>query len=134
MLADAAIDGLLSAADRKIDRMVKVIAEGRNSRAHDSWLYSLVTSAKSSKERWDRDFPQFDSGFLSTDACNACGICEENSPSGNIAVEGRPRWKRRCEACLRCINICPKSAIQYGDSTEGRTRYFNPRITIRELA
>jgi len=134
MLADAAIDHVLSAADRKIDRMVKVIAEGRNSWAHDSWLYSFVTSAKSSKERWDRDFAQFDSGFLSNDACNACGICEKNCPFNNIAVEGKPRWKGRCEACLRCINICPKSAIQYGDSTEGRPRYFNPRIAIKELA
>jgi ferredoxin len=134
MLADAAVDDLLSTADRKIDRMVKAITEGRNSRQHDSWLYSQITSAKSYKERWDSDFPQFDSGFVSNDACNACGICEKNCPFENIAVEDKPRWKGRCEACLRCINICPKSAIQYGDSTEGRRRYFNPRVAIRELA
>ena len=133
MLADGAIDDLLSAADRKIDRMVKVISERRSSKEHDSWLYSLVTSAKSYKERWDRDFPQFDSGFLSTHACNACGICEKRCPFENITIESKPRW-RHCEACLRCINICPKSAIQYGDSTQGRRRYFNPRIAIKELA
>lgn len=134
MLEDAAIDDLLSAADRKIDKMVKVISEGRSSKEHDSWLYSLITSAKSSKERWDRDFPQFDSGFFSTDACNACGICEKRCPFANITIEGKPRWEGHCEACLRCINICPKSAIEYGDSTEGRTRYFNPRIALKELA
>ena len=134
MLADAAITALLTAADRKIDTIAKVISERRNSREHDSWLYSLITGARSHKEQWERDFPRFDSGFLSNDACNACGACERNCPFGNISVENRPQWKGHCQACLRCINTCPKGAIQYGDSTEGHRRYFNPRIAIKELA
>jgi ferredoxin len=133
MLTDAAIADLLVSADRKIDRISAIVSAGRSSRERDSRLYSLVTSAKSYKERWDRDFPHFDTGFSSSDACNACGLCEKNCPFDNISVDSAPRWKGRCEACLRCINICPKGAIQYGDSTQGRKRYFNPRVALKEL-
>jgi len=44
-----------------------------------------------------------------------------------------PRWLGHCEACLRCLNTCPRRAIEYGDSTVGRDRYLNPRIALREL-
>jgi ferredoxin len=133
MLSGDAIDSLLTDANRKIDRLRAVISDRRGSKARDSWAYSLIMGARSSKEQWNQDFPRFDSRFHSNDLCNACGICEANCPFENITVETGPHWKGRCEACLRCINICPKNAIQYGDSTEGRTRYFNPRVTLKEL-
>lgn len=133
MLAPSAVDQLLSAADRKIDRIAGVISEGRGSRERDSWIYSVITSAQSYKARWERDYPHFDSGFAADDSCNACGLCGRSCPFHNITVEDGPRWQGHCEACLRCINICPKSAIQYGDSTQGRRRYFNPRISVSEL-
>ncbi|MDA3937620.1 MAG: EFR1 family ferrodoxin [Actinomycetota bacterium] len=133
MLTDATIDDVLAAADRKIDRIASVISDRRSSRERDSWAYSLITRAASYQAQWERNFPRFDSGFSSGDSCNACGSCERDCPFGNITVDDRPRWSGHCEACLRCINTCPKDAIQYGDSTEGRRRYFNPRVSMKEL-
>jgi len=133
MLSDSAASDLIDAADRTIDRLSAAISQDRAFGGRDSRLYSLITSAKSQKERWDADFPHFDSGFRSTGACNSCGICAKSCPVENINVESKPLWDGHCEACLRCINICPKAAIQYGASTEGRKRYLNPRVTMKEL-
>lgn len=62
--------------------------------------------------------------FYVTEQCNGCGQCERECPSASITlVNGRPTWKNSCFQCLRCINRCPKSAIQYGKTTEKRGRY-----------
>jgi ferredoxin len=133
MLADSAIEDVLAAADRKTDRIAQVISDGRSIKERDSNIYAMITRAHAYKDQWESDFLGFDSGFTSSDSCNACGNCEKFCPFGNITVSQRPRWNGHCEACLRCINICPKHAIQYGALTEGRRRYFNPRVSIRDL-
>jgi Pyruvate/2-oxoacid:ferredoxin oxidoreductase delta subunit len=55
--------------------------------------------------------------FMADDHCIACGICERDCPAAAISLMGtgslrRPRWMPRCQGCNRCINLCPKSAIQ----------------------
>lgn len=63
--------------------------------------------------------------FRVSDACVACGMCEEVCPLGNIRLEnGRPVWGERCTQCLACIGVCRKQAIDYGKSTVGKRRYF----------
>lgn len=46
-------------------------------------------------------------------SCNSCGICEKECPAKVIKM-GRNgnRWGWNCEGCLKCMNICPKQAIQ----------------------
>ena len=62
--------------------------------------------------------------FFATDACNGCGRCAKNCPAGTISLaDGKPVWGRKCYQCLRCINECPRRAIQYGRDTERRGRY-----------
>lgn len=62
--------------------------------------------------------------FRATEACDGCGICERRCPAKVISLSsGRPVWQDGCYQCLRCINECPREAIQYGDKTEGRPRY-----------
>ncbi len=78
-------------------------------------------------------FPEFDSRFISSDNCNGCKLCEKHCPVGNIIVQKKPIWNTRCEACLKCINTCPRQAIQYDNKTEGRFRYFNPKVKINEF-
>jgi ferredoxin len=45
-----------------------------------------------------------------TDACNGCGICEQNCPTGAIR-RGKPG--RKCIRCLRCVTNCPRNALRY---------------------
>lgn len=62
--------------------------------------------------------------FHINENCVGCGFCEKNCPAGTIAMDnGKPVWNEKCYQCLRCINSCPKQAIEYGSSTEGRKRY-----------
>jgi len=133
MLSATQIDKVLAAADKKIAGIAEAISQRSDVKEHDSRLYSLIVGAKASSERWARDFPTFDSAFRVTSACNGCGTCAAGCPFANIAIEGEPRWLGHCEACLRCLNTCPRRAIEYGDSTVGRDRYLNPRIALREL-
>ncbi|MBU1077206.1 MAG: EFR1 family ferrodoxin, partial [Spirochaetes bacterium] len=53
--------------------------------------------------------------FYADSGCNSCGICEKTCPVQNIRMKGnknpRPVWKFSCEDCCRCINVCPKNAV-----------------------
>ena len=61
---------------------------------------------------------------IDSDLCIGCGLCAEKCPQKNIEMkDGKPVWKAQCYQCLRCINACPRQAIQYGKGTEGRRRY-----------
>jgi ferredoxin len=63
--------------------------------------------------------------FYVTDSCNGCKICETGCPTGTIKIrQGKPVWEHpRCAQCMRCINLCPQVAIQYGKATVKRGRY-----------
>lgn len=51
--------------------------------------------------------------FVADRTCTSCGACEKACPAQAIRmVGGRPRWTYGCEGCHRCINTCPRGAIQ----------------------
>ncbi|PKN17623.1 MAG: hypothetical protein CVU65_18410 [Deltaproteobacteria bacterium HGW-Deltaproteobacteria-22] len=77
----------------------------------------------------------YDRSFFSTDACNGCGICTAVCPASNIEPDAgkRPVWRGRCEACLGCINLCPKKAVQTGLLTKGRRRYRHRDVSLQDL-
>lgn len=51
--------------------------------------------------------------FLSTQACDNCGLCYQNCPVNAIKqIHGRPFWTVKCESCMQCMNKCPKKAIE----------------------
>jgi ferredoxin len=57
--------------------------------------------------------------FVADERCTACGACARGCPAGSLALRGagsarRPSWKSGCQSCNRCINLCPKGAIQGG--------------------
>lgn len=64
--------------------------------------------------------------FCADDSCIGCGQCEKICPRHAIAMtDGRPAWiKKHCLQCMACINRCPAKAIQYGEETRARGRYF----------
>lgn len=62
--------------------------------------------------------------FFAEDSCNGCGLCVRNCPAHAITLQnGTPVWAAQYYQCLRCINKCPRQAIQYGKAPAGRHRY-----------
>lgn len=84
-----------------------------------------------------RFFPGEDSdgGFTVSSACTGCGTCSKVCSAGNITMEaGRPEFRHKCEHCLGCLQNCPAQAIDWKDQTQGKARYRNAGISLRELA
>ena len=51
--------------------------------------------------------------FAADARCDGCGLCAARCPARAISmVAGRPAWSYACEACHRCMDICPREAIQ----------------------
>ena len=56
--------------------------------------------------------------------CDGCGWCAVHCPAKTIQlVDGLPVWNQSCYQCLKCLNGCPKKAINYGKHTMNRKRY-----------
>lgn len=36
----------------------------------------------------------------------------------------RPVWGKECTHCMACIVKCPKKAIEYGNKSKGKNRYY----------
>lgn len=66
--------------------------------------------------------------FRTYPSCDGCGLCEKACPTHSIKiVNGKPKWLKSCEQCMRCVHVCPKEAIyQRPASTKGKDRYFAP--------
>ncbi|KNY25365.1 EFR1 family ferrodoxin [Pseudobacteroides cellulosolvens] len=72
---------------------------------------------------------KYNEGFNVNDNCNSCGLCEKVCKFHNIRLtNGKPAWQNNCQACLACINYCPKRSIEYKNSTKGKERYNHPEV------
>lgn len=79
-------------------------------------------------------FKQMDRSFRTDQGCTGCGLCSRVCPAHNIELQdGVPKWKHHCEMCLSCLNLCPSKTIQYGKITEGKQRYKNPYVDVKDL-
>lgn len=68
------------------------------------------------------------------DNCIGCGLCAKVCPNSNIVIKhGNPEFGEKCDLCLSCLNNCPKDAINYGNSTRGKKRYKNRRVSVNEI-
>lgn len=66
-----------------------------------------------------------DKKFLALDNCTGCGKCAELCVLNNIdIVDGKPVWWGNCTHCMACIAHCPVEAIEYGEKSVGKPRYF----------
>ena len=55
--------------------------------------------------------------LIATDACDGCKVCLKKCPVESIImVNERPFWRYNCESCMRCVNHCPKRAIETSHS------------------
>ncbi len=75
-----------------------------------------------------------DYGFKSDEKCISCGGCERICPVNNIKLsKGKPLWQHKCEQCFACLQWCPKAAIQFGEKTTGKKRYYHPDVKISDI-
>ena len=75
-----------------------------------------------------------DKSFFVDENCISCGLCEKICPVQNIRLKNdKPTWTHNCEMCFRCLNYCPKDAIQFGKSTIEKKRYKNPFIKVSDF-
>ncbi len=66
--------------------------------------------------------------FSSGEKCVGCGVCEKECPTNNINVSRINKsvdFGKKCATCLRCINICPHSAILYKGKEHDKFEMFN---------
>jgi len=81
-----------------------------------------------------KNIERLDAKFAVGESCTGCSLCERICPVRNIKLEsGKPAWLHHCEHCVACISWCPTKAIDYGNSTQRRNRYCNPRIKADEM-
>lgn len=64
--------------------------------------------------------------FYATDECVGCGKCASVCVMNNITLsqKHRPEWKDGCTHCMACISVCPQRAIEYGNKTKNKRRYY----------
>ncbi len=72
--------------------------------------------------------------FHAGDGCVGCGACQSVCPLNNIHLkDGKPVWGGECMHCMACISICPHKAIDYGNKTADRNRYYLSEAKEDEL-
>jgi Pyruvate/2-oxoacid:ferredoxin oxidoreductase delta subunit len=55
--------------------------------------------------------------FIVNKNCDNCGLCIKECTTGSIILsDNRPFWKLTCESCMKCMNHCPKRAIETAHS------------------
>lgn len=121
-------DSIWSGADEKLDQIVSDI---KNRKTNSVLPYTFINKAvHGSYPPLKRDC----GSLFSTEGCVGCGLCEQLCPNRNITIKDSvPVFGSNCELCLGCLNYCPKNAIDFDNSTKGKARYKNRRISANEL-
>jgi ferredoxin len=116
---------------KKVDaRLARIIADLKARKTNSVLPFTPIN------RRIYQLFPDGDCDRLFTvsDDCQGCATCEGVCPVGNIELsDTRPQFRHHCEHCLGCLHNCPSQAIDWDGKTEGKARYRNARITVKDL-
>jgi ferredoxin/flavodoxin len=120
--------------EEKTQYIVKYVFEGQRGVREFGKGFSNSFLARIVYHLVSPNIPKMDKRFYVDDTCSHCGICEKVCPVDNIDLAyGKPFWKGHCEQCLACLQWCPETAIQFGKTTAGRTRYHNPNVKLPDM-
>jgi len=122
----AKVEKKLAAAE---DRLVKI---SLTIQAKQDNLFDTVIGSQAFKKSYItnfffKKFAMNTKKFYATDNCTACGLCVEICNTKNIVLDSKPAWGHNCVQCFACINRCPEEAIEYGNHTQAKGRYINPK-------
>jgi len=111
---------ILDSAECEIDKIMSMIERKENIEYIKKGNVAFVTPVTGYAYRKVNHTKK----FFATQQCNGCKLCEISCPCNAIhLVNEKPTWVGECTFCLKCINGCKQSAIQYGKFTEKRDRY-----------
>jgi NAD-dependent dihydropyrimidine dehydrogenase PreA subunit/flavodoxin len=124
--SQAKLDSILKDADKQLDGIVASISAkkpGKLDTETPGDLYMKLEEFSTSKKT---------SKLHADEKCIFCGLCAEICPMRCIKSDssGRPLWEGTCTMCFACLHRCPAIAIQYGNDTQNKGRYVNPRVTL----
>jgi ferredoxin len=112
---------ILDSSEFEIDKIISMIENQSSKEYIKKGMIAFLTPLTAYAYRKTKHTKKF---FI-TQACNGCNQCVKGCPCNVIHMEsGKPEWTGDCTFCLKCINLCKQSAIQYGKSTEKRDRYY----------
>lgn len=113
----------ISNSTKKVKQVVEAIKNENKLKTRHVWLFETLIIAPFAPI-WTK-YKLVAKDFFTTDKCVGCRICEKACPLDNIKmIDRKPIWGDRCTHCMACISKCPKKAIEYGNSTQGKTRYL----------
>ncbi|MDR0446586.1 MAG: EFR1 family ferrodoxin [Oscillospiraceae bacterium] len=130
----ARLEAILDSADRALDDIIAAVTRGeKNFSDAGGEPRSPYMPFQRLGAAADESVPAMPSlgEFIVTDACTGCGECARLCPMECIKMSGgKPIRDGECTLCLACLHRCPAGAVEYGDSTRGKTRYYNPRLAF----
>ena len=112
--------GIIRAALPQVEAVAKQILSGRQ--ISDPFSGPAMPEALTST--FYRLFVH-DRKFYVKDSCIGCAACAKLCPRANISMKNsRPVWNGSCTQCQACIGVCPVDAIEFGNRTRKKRRYY----------
>jgi ferredoxin len=103
---------LYQAAKRKVKMMCAEIAAGKTRVMKTEFPLSVLSGTITFFH--DLGVRFFAKDYAVSPACNLCGKCVRNCPTGNIFQKnGKIKFKLSCLWCMRCVYGCPQNAIRH---------------------